>query len=78
MNSGNIRMLTTDEAAEMLCCSRWTIVRMIRSGELPASKPNSRWLINQNAIAALLDRTAAPAKVPAQAAPATGPRMKIT
>lgn len=73
------RYLTTSEAAERLRCSKWTIVRMIKRGELEASKPNRIWLVKESTLAAFMKRKTKPAVKPAKQKPQSGGKVwKIT
>ena len=46
-NLDNIRLLTLNEAAELLQVSTRTLQRMIHSGEMPALKVGGQWRVRE-------------------------------
>jgi len=46
-NIDNIRLLTLNEAAELLQVSTRTLQRMIHSGEMPALKVGGQWRVRE-------------------------------
>jgi excisionase family DNA binding protein len=74
------RLLTVDEAAEQLRTDPSTVRRLVRRGELEATKPCGRYLIPEGAVAELLERARVqpspsepPAPRPRRSAPALPP-----
>jgi excisionase family DNA binding protein len=49
-----VMWLTVAEAAARLGVSQWTVVRWIRSGRLPASRPGHAYRVREEHVAALL------------------------
>jgi excisionase family DNA binding protein len=54
----NRAVYTVPEVAELLSLSRGSAYAMIRSGEIPAKKLGSRWVIPKNRFHAWLDASA--------------------
>lgn len=44
------KMLTAAEAADILRCGPWQVVKLCRDKELVASKPGRAWLISEDAL----------------------------
>ena len=49
-NLDNIRLLTLNEAAELLQVSTRTLQRMIHSGEMPALKVGGQWRVRETQL----------------------------
>jgi excisionase family DNA binding protein len=47
--------LTAAEAAKVLRTGVWTVVKLCRDGDLPASKPGKSWLIDPSDLRAYID-----------------------
>ena len=47
--------LTAPEVATILRLGTWQVVNLCRSGELPATKPGKKWLIDPAALQSYLD-----------------------
>ena len=47
-------LLSVEQVAERLHCSRWTVYEELNSGALRGSKPRQRWLIPESALAEYL------------------------
>ena len=54
-NNESLKVLTAEEAAELLQVSTRTLHRMIHRKDLPAFKVGAQWRIHQNALGKWLD-----------------------
>ena len=50
-------LLTVDEAAQVMRCSRRTVFRLIGGGELPSVKPGRERLVRRRDVDAYLERS---------------------
>lgn len=52
---GMIQQLTTEEVAQTLKVHRETVLRWVRCGKLPASKPGRKWLVSPQDLERFLE-----------------------
>lgn len=48
------KYLTTAEVADVLRLTPWQVVKLCRTGKLPATKPSGTWLISQTDLESFL------------------------
>jgi excisionase family DNA binding protein len=59
-NLDNIRLLTLNEAADLLQVSTRTLQRMIHSGEMPALKVGGQWRVREAQLRQWVERKESP------------------
>jgi len=66
-----VRLLTPAEVADVLGCSRRTVLRRIRSGELPAFRDRGLVRVSERSLAAYVAARSSPSSRPAVEAPSS-------